>query len=391
MAKTNTRTSVCELEIAQERSQVISSLRFPMALGVVFLHAGLVSDDISQKVEAGEWIILKVCTNALSTLFNLAVPLFFIISAYLFFKKFRNGWSWNGYKGQLRRRAWTLLVPYLIWNAVSVFGWVQNEFRLGHSLNEYFSNYTLWGFLKHFWQSGVHHEEHFKVFGLLNVSDYPALVPLWFVRDLMVMMVLAPLFYFMIKKIGGWLPLLFIPLYVLSIRLNIQGFSTVAFLFFSIGAWASLTDMDFTNVAVRFLHIVFPLTAIFYISAVFIKVQTLGIKNFDIVEHLFIVLGCFCTLGLFTLIVRKRKTKILLALASTSFFIFVAHGIEYLGTLCWSRKILTTVFGYPTSEISAMLMYVVNPLLATTLCILCVKLMARYLPRFTAFICGGRS
>ena len=280
MKKIEAGSQSTELEIKREHSEVINSLRFPMALGVVFLHASYVNDGIASKVKEGVWNTLKCYDAGIAVLFSIAVPLFFIISGYLFFRSFRSEWSWRGYKEKLHRRIYTLLIPYLIWNFVGVFGRTQNEYRLGHSLNEYFSDYTLWGFLKHFWQSGLYQKEHLNVLNMTFVTDYPANVPLWFVRDLMVMVILTPLFYYLLKKIDCWLPLLLFPLYLLDIRLNVQGFSTVAFFYFSVGAWTSLKDIDFTNQSVKLIRYIAPSNIILFALATYAKTQDLQIGDF---------------------------------------------------------------------------------------------------------------
>lgn len=374
--------------LQRERSEVINALRFPMALGVVFLHAGLLSDVISQKVENGQWAFLKGFQAVIGMLSDLAVPLFFIISGYLFFKGLEDDWQWDAYKKKLSKRVRTLLIPYLIWNAISIVGWVQNIYRLGEPLNEYFGGFTPLGIARLFWQAGVHHEEQLNILGMNCVLDYPALVPFWFIRDLMVMMVLAPLFFFLIKRLGGFLPLLLGICYVLGIRLNVQGFSTVAFFFFSFGAWVSLSRKDFTNIAINSLRFLLPCVFLLFVGAVIAKYM--DVESRRLWQSLFIVPGCVVAVGLCTFLQRIGKVSVLLALSSSSFFIFAAHALEYIGALGWSRKFLLTTFGLPTSEVAALIMYVANPLLATALCVIAYKLLVRFLPRIASVLCGGR-
>lgn len=388
MSKTSVGVQTTFIELQQERSQVINSLRFPMALGVVFLHAGLLSEEIKVKADEGIWWMLRTYDDGINVLFSVAVPLFFMISSYLFFRSFREHWSWDSYKEKLHRRVYTLLIPYIIWNVIGAIDWAQNEYRLGHSLNDYFSGYTIWGFLKHFWQSGVHCDERMNILGMQFMLDYPADTPLWFVRDLMVMIVLVPLFYFIIKKIGLWLPLLLFPLFILDIRLNIQGFSTVAFFFYSIGAWASLKNIDFTNLSVKGLKYFVPLAALFFIIVVYAK--AFNFQTEEIWKNIFIIAGCVALIGVFTLLQRAGRVKFMIWLSSASFFIYAAHAFGYLGALQWSRKLLILFFGIPTSEFTAIIMCFANPIIATALCVICYKLLAHYIPRFTAIICGGR-
>ena len=69
--------------------------------------------------------------------------------------------------------------------------------------------------------------------------------PLWFVRDLMMMVLLSPLIYFCVKKLRGFAVALLGLLWMFDIGLGIPGFSTVAFFFFAAGAWFSLSGRNF--------------------------------------------------------------------------------------------------------------------------------------------------
>lgn len=48
----------------------------------------------------------------------LAVPFFFFISGYLFFTNYKNGKEFYFYKW--RKRFYTLLVPYIFWNLLTI-------------------------------------------------------------------------------------------------------------------------------------------------------------------------------------------------------------------------------------------------------------------------------
>ena len=93
-------------------SDTISALRFPLALGVVFIHFNILSDKLSVR-GAGDtgqfpdWLVcmVRLLTSVIPTI---AVPLFFIISGYLFF---RSGLTVRTYTGKLRTRTRTILVP----------------------------------------------------------------------------------------------------------------------------------------------------------------------------------------------------------------------------------------------------------------------------------------
>ena len=104
-------------KISSLTSSTISALRFPLTVGVVFIHFNVLSDNLAMRGtgNAEHFPTWLVCMFNLfsEVLPRIAVPLFFIISGYLFF---RSGFMIRTYTDKLRRRVRTLLVPYILWN-----------------------------------------------------------------------------------------------------------------------------------------------------------------------------------------------------------------------------------------------------------------------------------
>ena len=94
---------------------VIRQLRFPMIVLVTFAHSyGHVADDFY--LLSSEWNSYEFLKLLISqTLVKVAVPVFFIISGYLFFANVKE-WNFSVYKEKMFRRVKKLLIPYLIWN-----------------------------------------------------------------------------------------------------------------------------------------------------------------------------------------------------------------------------------------------------------------------------------
>lgn len=51
---------------------------------------------------------------------GVAVPTFFCISGFLFFRKIKE-WDWIIYGQKIKRRINSLLIPYICWNLLSLF------------------------------------------------------------------------------------------------------------------------------------------------------------------------------------------------------------------------------------------------------------------------------
>ena len=99
-------------------SKTISALRTILCFQIVFLHAamtGLTNQELSASYD-GSYAIYKYLSTALTLTTRTAVPLFFIISGYLFFINYKN--TFIDYKKHLKTRAKHLLQPIIIWTTL---------------------------------------------------------------------------------------------------------------------------------------------------------------------------------------------------------------------------------------------------------------------------------
>lgn len=171
---------------ADSTPDVFTFLRFPLALAVVFIHSvGSRLPDLSPTPWSAEWgyDLIRLVLSSIAPSF--AVPLFFLISGYFFFLSMTE-WDTRQYLGKLRRRLTTLFLPYLLWNFL-------------------YALQLTWGTLSHAlvgqgpwsaWLAQMQHLGGWRMFLDSHVigphSTAPVLAPLWFLRDLMVAVFLAP-------------------------------------------------------------------------------------------------------------------------------------------------------------------------------------------------------
>lgn len=99
------------------QSRVIDTMRFPLAAMVVLLHSQQIGTDYNLPNwtnMSGEDIFTAVNIFFSHALCHVAVPVFFVISGYLFFygiKKFDG----KIYFDKLKKRS-RFIIPYLLWN-----------------------------------------------------------------------------------------------------------------------------------------------------------------------------------------------------------------------------------------------------------------------------------
>jgi fucose 4-O-acetylase-like acetyltransferase len=163
----------------RETSQTIGLLRWVLMVLVVVIHTNLVPD---AGAVAGRYASVY---HAAEHVVWLANPLFFLISGYLFMASSK-GFSMRLYGEKLRRRLHTWLLPYLLWNALFLCFYMVASLRFPA-------------------MSGVVpsvHEIRFtdvlEAFVCIRgegLNSGPIDGPLWFLRDLMVLALLLPLCY----------------------------------------------------------------------------------------------------------------------------------------------------------------------------------------------------
>ena len=146
-------------------------------------------------------------------LLRFAVPLFFLISGFLFFFTYEN--TARCYVNKLFSRARSLLVPYVIWALLSgllVTVLAQIPFTADLPIIQ---------------------EKAFDWAEFYMYLISPAAFQLWFVQQLMLFAVLSPVLYFLIKKTKGVILIPFAVLWVSDINfiINFEGLFA-----FSIGA-----------------------------------------------------------------------------------------------------------------------------------------------------------
>lgn len=100
------------------QSQTIDWLRFPLIICVIFIHNATLPADFDvttidwQSLSAGDlFIYMKILFSHVLT--HIAVPIFFMISGFLFFLRTPK-LTLNIYKNKIKKRLHTLLIPYLL-------------------------------------------------------------------------------------------------------------------------------------------------------------------------------------------------------------------------------------------------------------------------------------
>ena len=325
--------------------EIFRQLRFPMIVLVTFAHSyGRVEDSFA--LLASDWNtygFLKLLVS--QTLVKVAMPVFFIMSGYLFFANV-DKWDVATYKKKILRRVKTLLIPYLIWNLLMAI-------KL-----KTFSMSMLWSY----WNPAG---TQIDWFGHEQLMTAPANMPLWFLRDLMVVSLLTPIIYILVRKFGYWLMAVLTVLYLSGVCAFIPGLSAYAVFFFTLGAFFSIRRTDLIEIFKRFEWPAYGLSVIFAIS----MLLTYHTSVFSSLMLCFRITGSIAVFCLASRILSTTSRRLPSLVCNSTYFIYLAHYVFFFSFI---DTAFFALFG--TSTISLSIHYLLCPLLKVAI-LVCVYLV----------------
>lgn len=362
-----------------------------MAVMVVFIHMSRghhVLSEADYSFLSHEGII-----NILSALFSqilpsIAVPAFFLISGFLFFRDI-DSWDPAKFAGKLRSRAKTLLLPFVLWILIGAVTSSCYYFALYFFRDVPLSEYS--DFFRHLTHCFTDYdlgEVRTSWLGFQSQVGFPIIVPLWFLRDLIVVTLFTPLIFFGIKRLGIWMPLILFTSWFTMLWIYIPGFHATAFFFYTLGAYISLNRLNIIELAERFRR---PLICVAVI-AIPLALYYTGTPACTFFQPLYTLSGVFLAFLIAGRLISRNGIRPLNTLTSACFFIYAFHTLILpypLDTLTWKvPKLLAPVAAiHPALDI---LCYFIAPFITVAICVALYHLLRRIAPRLTATLCGGR-
>lgn len=292
----------------------ISQLRFPLAALVVLIHTSNISEYFTYQ---GEQIaVARQVIHAFSVgLTSVAVPLFFAISGYLFFLGMRS-FSIPIYKQKLQRRFKTLLFPYLTWILIAFLLYAGLSIAKGEPLT-WPLNFDLW------WGCRQLVPDYTCMLGYrISEVTAPLLVPLWFVRDLMLLALLSPAVYILLKRTGWVFILLLGMAFYMHIYPNWGGMSVRGLLFFCTGAVWAIQGKDPLAATRRWLPLSCMLASLSLVAYVALwgKIHWAVTDAFNAVY-----VWSSMVVSIHLADASSRKHALPKTLAQSSFFVYAVH------------------------------------------------------------------
>ncbi|HPH62764.1 MAG TPA: acyltransferase family protein [Paludibacteraceae bacterium] len=366
--KTTTRPTGTTMDKEKLLSDTLNFVRFPLIVMVIFNHSHLELPFLGSDITFYQVPIYYNFSYLFSEIIaRITVPLFFAMSGFFFFYKVET-FNKDSYFSKLKKRCTTLFIPFICWNllAILVTFLIQTLFPqiIKGEGSALIAN---WGLKE--W------------FGGFGGEVYPHNLPLWFLRDLIVVVFLSPLVYLIVKytKVVGVVILGF--LYITNIWFDVNGISINALFFFSLGAFFSVHKINFVEKTETFK---LPITVVFLIVTA-IMMTNKDASWIGYVQNFKNISGLFATIAVCAYFVKKGKWKSNKFLTKSSFFIYAYHGIP-------GNRLIMVLFMLlkPTSDFDFILFNLISLTIFLVVGLSLYWFLDKYLHKITNFITGSR-
>lgn len=362
----NLEKKMKDLNVRQ--SELIKTMRFPLIVLVLFEHSVRPYNAPMQWSLNGANVFHFFTEMISHFLCPIAVAWFFFFSGFLFYHNLQEGqfgkqWAmqkWN-------RRIHSIVIPHLFWNLFNVLIVLLVTFL-----------FDLIGLVPNSDQM-----EWVRKGPLYWFITGPIDFPLWYLRNLIVMSILAPVFYYPIKK-WPWISLaVILLLYLVSFKIEFFLFPT--FSLFGIGAWMSIRKVNIVDFC-RKLKYPAAVLALFLLP--FATFFYGGHYQYDrFLRLLFVPSGMVTFLNVCDKLYElDGYRKLMLRLTETVFFVYAAHEIYILG---WTKGMFIRIFGETLA--AKWISYLFVPVVTGVICLGLFYLLKHIMPKTLSFACGWRT
>ena len=398
-------------------SELISFARFPLAISVVMIHCffsikGWQYDHLADQGFGSNVAMEFIISTRIIILF--VVALFFLISGYLFFLHLEE-WNSGGWLRKMKRRFWTLLIPYLLWNTLYILYIIGPDIwdclvygKPWYVVKAWVDDHGGWVGL--YWNAKSLGIGQVDIWGHPAHTTVPILLPFYFIRDLIVVDLFTPLFHFLLRSRDGRVSLYAIVsmvllafLYLTQTSFMIPGFTAEAFFFFGWGAFLSLNRFELPNVFYARRWPIAIITLVLFIAM--ICSGYLYSRTGRMIYPFFIVFEVMTMINLLAWMVRRSYSSPFWAKIKNgsirwqdaTFLIFALHFFILKDVF----KLLNRVGGALTGFYDVRMMemanryphivimnYLLRVVIIVAICMFVYVILRKFLPRVCGILCG---
>ena len=300
------------------------------------------------------------------------MPVFFFISGYLFFNK--PLFNKEVYKNNIRKRIRSLLIPYILWTLIA------------------FSVFAIFQILMPELQSGSHKpikdwdffEFIINCFWRYGEEGSPFVGQFWFLRDLMIICLISPILYFLIKKLSYYPVLCFGLLWLFEIeRYFVPG--TIGLFFFCWGAYYQIEEKDFLHFFDKIIKLSWFSIPLYIFDA---ASKTYCYNEF--IHSLAILLGIPLVFTIGRYFVENKRITIPNILYESTFFIYAIHEPYYDQIKKIVFKNISISQNSLMANMELIILYLLMVVIYISILVGLFYILKRILPSFTKVLIGNR-
>lgn len=290
--------------LTKEESKTLTLLKGFAIILVVMIHC-----DVRKALGAEPLSPLDIYMQGLTRVIVInAVPMFFFISGFLFFLKK------DTYISKWKKRFHSLVIPYIIWCVIGFLipFFFQQIMGLGHLYKggeghlKPIAAFEGWNYLKMFW----------------NIRDgAPILSTLWFLRNLILLVALTPVFHFLATRLKWIFPILFTVNFLIT-NWGILCLSSADLFFFGMGCFIAIQSVGggiLNKPKLTWLLPIWLVTFVIDMMAYYYGAYELFTRN------VFIIFDCMLMYKLMRMAVDRWDMDWLIKISKVSFFIYLFH------------------------------------------------------------------
>jgi len=321
---------------------------------VVFIHAYIL---LASPEDSFGYALKTTISKGLCYMAN---PLFFMISGFFFYRKGEKITA-SGYFGMLKKKARTLGIPYLLISGMVL---------------------AFYGIFKITQFSGV-----WDILYQWIVNPIP--FHLWYLRYLMLLCVISPLIYYVVKKAKYvYLVAILAAWFFLYYKID---WPLISVTFFSVGAFISIHKIEipyYNNNKVLLSLAVFFWVFLSYLACIILN-EHLFIMC--LVRNLSIVCGLVAVWWLYDCFYSGIEKLTKSSILNYSFFIYLMHyPLLFFVKRFIMRKVTALSAADYYTPLSGYVSYFLAPLITITICILVGMALKRFVPPVYNIITGNR-
>lgn len=291
-------------------SNTISGLRTILCMLIVFLHMQCTALTW-QDLHIRQFPVYYSISTFFTLLTQLAVPLFFIISGYLFFISYTP--TVACYKNKIKTRARHLLQPLFIWTTVYLLLYFiaqQIPYTAGlfSGQNKLIADYNWMDFINAY--TGI-------LTGLPFAGQY------WFLRNLFILCLLAPLFRFLFQYTQWAILSVIGVVWYFHAVWQINQFFIYSLFFFTLGSYLGWSQTDVLQLFGKWKTAVSVLFPVSWMMIFALSLAASPLRPY--LYGTYILLGVVFMFNTCAWLLKKGHGQKLLALSAGSYFCFLLH------------------------------------------------------------------